>query len=216
MVNSSIVVRQSPQADVVATKRTTRRQRERSATGSQGTSYVLYYEVRKSDECLASLTAADQSALLLKMSQQITNIQIQQNALATAIGAVCVSLGIKGPSTDNLSPTLTPSSANSPLDSPVVALRGLSLGRTSGASQTSRRSSAHSSVKSGKSGKIYRSFRYTGLTLLHSGSQKSSEQHSERHRTGQRANGWNFVKGEGACRRRVTGPYRISVNVAEM
>ena len=130
--------------------------------------------------------------------------------------AVCISLRIKGPSTDTLSATLSPSSANSPLDSPVVVLRGLSLGRTSGASQTSHRSSAHSSIRSGKSGKIYRSFRYTVLTSLHSGSQKSSEQHSERHRTGQRASGWYIIKGEGTCHRHVTGPYCISVNVAKM
>ena len=105
IVNSSIAVCQSPQADVVATKRTTCRQREWSATGSQGTSYVLHYEVRNVNQCVASLTAGDQSALILKMSQQITDILSRQHSMAVSLEAVCASLGIVDPPTDTLSVT---------------------------------------------------------------------------------------------------------------
>ena len=45
MANTSSAVRQSPQADTVTTRTATRRPREQSATGSQGKSNVLHYEI---------------------------------------------------------------------------------------------------------------------------------------------------------------------------
>jgi hypothetical protein len=142
--------------------------------GNIGMSDSLTHDVPHSDGCLAPPSATAQGPHIVSPTEYMMEVVTTQRQIIAVLLAICNGLGIVGPAITELSSSLAvPSSAatsatTSSLNSPITALRSLSLasGQASGASNAS---SANSSMRSGESCMIYISSLSTMLSLLHSG-----------------------------------------------
>ena len=153
--NASTTRAPSPAAGV-----STRRHRGKATAGtSKGTSYNACECNPKVLTVVATPTsAAEKEPTNQELRDDIAKLAGGLHHLTKVVCSLCSGLGFDEEATEEmLTPTPIPSSAASPLaasplDSPTIALSGLTLGEPSVTSRRSRTSSANSSVRSGKSG----------------------------------------------------------------